>query len=593
MVSSRDRTAAERLSGRGTHMSRNTALLATFLFSVVAAGQNLSVSMNQRIIQGPGINLPGEAQSTVIAPGLKSQCLGGRFLVSNDDLRPPSRGLVIGRDLTSPSGPDILATFDNPPGQGPDPWKGGTIAHNVSERTPRYAYITNDHDLVSLNNGDVLYLTGAASRSNVDVPWFEMTFRGAFGPGARSVLLTWRSTDCGQTFHYSGELDPARIADGSCAMPQFLREENQTIIPGPPYDMGGADGQMVRVDPATNRLYLTFSCVGFQGIYGEAKFALNRNRPLNKTLVAISDTAGASWKSLGFIEKAVWRLPVVPVSGGALAFGIWNEVIFGKSSSPGDYTFDHELLPATASWGWPNFPFAMGKKNSYVFANIFANTVAARTPGTGSFFTVYAMSFPGKGYGYRVAFYDMEKKGFDEPNAEDDVVPAVAGANHFLFHLSVVDNGKGPVLLYWNDIDGDANTVTVRGRFILGPGQQTSDFIISTTAGGMPREFSLIKKGPPGDWYGDYQTAGGFRRSNTVPVVDYYYPMWIESGVIRFAQVQYIERSPKPNLTVRTKPFRWHPQEAAVSLSRLPPEKRHDDEAHESRITVPVVRPRQ
>jgi hypothetical protein len=58
---------------------------------------------------------------------------------------------------------------------------------------------TNDHNLVSLANGDLIFSTGAFSKKHVDPfpkpGWFDYTYRGEFGPGARTVLLTWRSTD--------------------------------------------------------------------------------------------------------------------------------------------------------------------------------------------------------------------------------------------------------------------------------------------------------------------------------------------------------------------------------------------------------------
>jgi hypothetical protein len=157
----------------------------------------------------------GEAQSTVIAPGRNTQCPQGRVLVSVDLRRPPDKGLVLGRDIGNASDAPIEATFDAPPD------------------SRDYRFGTNDHDLVSLENGDVLYVTGAFSRATLypKPAWFDVSYRGDFGPGARSNVMVWRSTDCGRTFHYLSEFDPARVEDGSCALPQHQRDANGNIAP--------------------------------------------------------------------------------------------------------------------------------------------------------------------------------------------------------------------------------------------------------------------------------------------------------------------------------------------------------------------------
>jgi len=562
---------------------RKTLTLVVLLFAAVTQAQNVVVSANQKITPKPGIPKPGEAQSTVVPPGLKSQCLGGRFLVTNDWQRPTDQWIVTGRDLDNPAGSDVVATFDNPPGDTHLPAELAKKYLSEKKRLyPPYSFITNDHDLVVLHNGDVLYMTGAASRTYVKVPWFELSYRGDFGPGARSVVLTWRSTDCGQTFHYVGEFDPAQIGDGSCAMPQFRHDPAGNIIYDKPYDMGGADGQTVHVDPTSNRLYLTFSCVGYHA-RGKT-FTLDRNAPLNKTLVAISDDSGASWHSLGSIDYSAWRLDAVPLSGGALGFGIANGALLAKKAGT-TYSFDSSYVPASSTGGgWSAFPLKSGKQNPWFWTNIFGHTLAARTPGSDDFFIVYAATLP-QGYGYRLAFYDRATSAFAD--ADDEIVPAKAGTSNFVMHPAVIDNGSGPVLLYWNDVDLDTASVTVRGRFIFGPGSYSSDFVISRDEAGQPRSFP-VKKGPPADWYGDYQTAAGFRhainpRVSSPGALDVYYPMWIEAGgVIRFARVEMAELGASPNLRRVVIPAaRWRRPEAARSLSKLQPVERLELEVRE------------
>ena len=148
-----------------------------------------------------------------------------------------------------------------------------------------------------------------------------------------------------------------------------------------------------------------------------------------------------------------------------------------------------------------------------------------RTPGSDDFFVAYAMTFPGNVYGMRVSFYDRTKNAF---TSSTDIVPAVKSAESFIFHLTAIDTGSGPVLLYWNDVDGDRKIVTVRGRFVLRENMFSDDFVIA-------KPFPLIKTVLPGSWFGDYQTASGYR--------DHFYPMWIEPhGVIRFAEIDITEK---------------------------------------------------
>lgn len=206
--------------------------------------QFLQVDDMQQFVAVDGIGRPlaGEAQSTVVPPSAKpAACRRGRLLASIDGRRPPATGLVLGRDLgaTDPTA-TVQGTFDAPPNQ------------------VDYAFGTNDHDLVALPNGDVLYLTGAFTRRPLTPKpaWFDVAYRGSFGPGARTSLMVWRSTDCGATFHFVSEFDPAQAGDGSCALPQHPRK---TTPPGSPerpvFDMGGSDGQLVQVDRATGHLF--------------------------------------------------------------------------------------------------------------------------------------------------------------------------------------------------------------------------------------------------------------------------------------------------------------------------------------------------
>jgi len=552
-------------------------VFSLLLSAVTAEGQQVYVADKASLNVGAG-----EAQSTVVPPGKKSQCKQGRFLVTNDGARPPA-GVVSGRNLEDSNGPVVNSIFD----------MGALSANYSSDPTKsRYAFGTNDHDLLTMSYGDVLYITGAFSRmgrvglSGVmpqggdgegaaakNPPWFADTYRGSFGPGARSVVLVWRSTDCGENFKYVSQMDPMRIGDGSCALPQFRRYPNGNIINAKPYDMGGTDGQLVKVDPTNDRLYLTFQCVGFEGGVavppGYKPPPLNEvdpnapqpafpfkltTTPLNKTLVMASYNQGTSWQNLGFINQAAWRFSVIP-DGDDLSFGYASSVLFGRKNGGGSYDFDATgIVAPNGGWSWFTENDIKDNKNiptGQVYVNVFAQPLLTRTPDSKSL----VLAFPdvisaSTGHGYRVYFYDRAAQKLVETNP---ILPAKQTADNVAFHLVAVDPGRGPVLLYWNDLDSAAKTITIRGRIITGQGQYTNDFTISQSMG-APASFNL---GAPGYWFGDYQTAGGFVSEFApaqgqgafkaiLPQSTHYnfYPMWIEpDGTVRYTRVSYTTKT--------------------------------------------------
>ena len=131
-----------------------SALAALFISAVNVGAQNITVADSVKLSIAAG-----EAQSTVIPPGKNSQCEQGRFLVTNDRLRPPD-GVVFGQDLNQPGGTLTSSSFDM-----------GALSTNFNTdgSKSKYYFRTNDHDLVSLSNGDVLYITGAFSRMPINL----------------------------------------------------------------------------------------------------------------------------------------------------------------------------------------------------------------------------------------------------------------------------------------------------------------------------------------------------------------------------------------------------------------------------------------
>src|SRR5437868_2111364 len=81
-------------------------IIALLVPAISAAGQNLTIADTVKLTIAAG-----EAQSTVVPPGKNSQCLQGRFLVSNDNDRPPS-GVVSGQNFNQPGGDVIPSNFD-------------------------------------------------------------------------------------------------------------------------------------------------------------------------------------------------------------------------------------------------------------------------------------------------------------------------------------------------------------------------------------------------------------------------------------------------------------------------------------------------
>jgi hypothetical protein len=493
----------------------------------------------------------GEAQSTVVPPGVKpAACPQGRVLVSIDLRRPPTQGLVVGRNLDNfdATGPaaDVEATFDLP--------------LNPND----YAYGTNDHDLVALPDGDVLYLTGAFTRRPLTPKpaWFDVAYRGAFGPGARSNLMVWRSTDCGSSFHFVSEFDPAQVGDGSCALPQFPRTPTP---PGseqrPIFDMGGSDGQLVQVDRANGDLFLTFQCVGFQQDTTVGDHFELSNVRLNRTLLAGSTEGGTSWRLLGTIPVASWRFGIVPLNEGrTLALGVGTTLSFARRNQQGTWTIDANgnSVPG-ATWGWDQSFYDSTKiPKDRIGANIWASTIVSRF-GFGGVLLTFPATLKGgsaAGHGYRLFSYEPTTNRFSEGRP---VAPSPASADNVAMHLAAIDPARGfPVLLFWTDIDSTSRTATIRGRLLGVTGPAAADFDIARQAGATARW--NLDQASGAYSYGDYHTGSGFHtRQNgsgataralcTGCITDLYhfYPIWVQpDGTVRFTGVVFRRLFPPP-----------------------------------------------
>jgi hypothetical protein len=571
-------------------------------------------------------NLPGgEAQSAVVAPGLKTQCPNGRFLVTNDSERPDSgdsaKGLVSGRNLDG--GAIVRAKFTTQPA------------------TPaNYAYGTNDHDLVVLNNGDVLYATGAFTKAPLAKKpiWFDSTFRSSFGPGARSNVLVWKSTDCGETFQFLSEMDPALVEDGTCANPQKVDPTN--AVPGQRFDMGGSDGQTLYYDRESDALYLAFQCVGYEVVTvdspvftaghegppkpGSAGSIVHTKVPaLGKKItnsLFLSSKDGAAWHSLGWVPNFLgWRTGIVPLGapgtaarGSSMAWGAWGYLAFAsRKMAVGPATPHTRTLHA--SYGWDPVSFLgldWGKDLDYfptpcdaackqktdtawnardeskvlataghvlgdqspgalIYSNVVVNMLTLRGHDAQSVYAVVPARV-GATDGYRVISVERAT------GTATELAPIVSTTNdgkHFVMRAVAADLGSGPLLVYWMDVDAAGKTATIRGRFLnvgSAPGGST-DFVVARTAGNT-RTIALDAPGAVLGlpiWYGDYQTAGGFsattHQGSVATTERAFYPMWVEpDGSRHYTAVHH--RVSQFDPVVR-------PGQKLVTLGQLPPGK--------------------
>lgn len=548
----------------GRHICLRSTIVAVCLGTAFAhAATTLQVATNVRSFGEQG----GESQSTVIAPGVKPQCPGGRVFVS-DDLKlnyygqaqpdnPPLTGLVRGVDLKD--GSVVDATFDAPP-----------LAED-------YKFGSNDHDLISLANGDLLLVVGGWSKVPIPVKkkpaWFDVTYRGDFGPGARSALLIWRSTDGGQTFHFASVFDSAQVGDGSAALPNYPRSTTPPGSPSRPvFDMGGTDGQLAYADKVSGQIFLTHRTVGYlQDTSVKDHFELSHTA-LDRTDIAVSRDEGSSWNLLGHVTGSWWRMPVVRWSSGTLALARSTALTFGAYYPFWSiYLFNDQNDPIPdVTWGWDEKTFYENPKlyaNAadpktrtpyYVNANVWASTVMAPA-GTSDVVVVAVPSTIGSvfesGHGYRVFLYDRNSS--QSWTEIPGVLAENATYNTFTLHLTIIPGHGGPALLYWTEFNANTNKSTVRGRLVSEDGWYSSDFPVSL-ANGMPRNWSIDPHTNP--WYGDYQTADSYNRivfSSSVlssQVEHHYFPMWVESDQsLRFTEVTFTEplvhlrQTPTPN----------------------------------------------
>jgi hypothetical protein len=515
----------------------------------------------------------GEISLAVVPPGKNRICPGGRVLIANDEHGPawgPERRLdeiVSGIDLLT--GASTPSLFDEPP----NPLD---YQHNWS----------SDKNMVSLPNGEVIYQAPSFSKRPItaigaDSTWFNSTFhfdgntkQPDFGPGARTVMGIWRSRDCGATFQYVGEADPAAFGNnGECAYPQppVLKASDGTLRSS----MGGTDGPWLGVDRTTGALILTHGCVGnfpmatapaapkcptplmpvqIKDFHispeDETPPFLLSNCPLWKTYVLTSTNSGKDWTTKGVIDADwwMWRAMAVPLPQNKLAVG-WNGAVYlGTPTKNGMLNFKPIPGPAiTVGYDSSKLPNATIEELGLADPR---PTILARVPGTtGKVFLLapntLTISLPFKKrttHGYKIFIVDTATGTWSEPtNPFENILPKGTTTNDFVMHLTAVDTGEGPILFYWYDVSATTKTAVIRGRIYFSENFMT-DFVISKKDGN-DASFNLL--GPNGAYsYRHYKMAEGFHRTSgsglLMKKTYEYFPAWVEPdgvGTAHFSRV--------------------------------------------------------
>lgn len=487
----------------------------------------------------------GEVQSTVIAPNQNSVCPKGRLLISDDGVRNPGKVLSIALDNFS----DITdATFPTLPPF----WQFG-----------EQRILSNDHDLVALPGGEVLLVKMGQSRVYLypKPVWFDYAYKllydkddpskltEAWGPGARSEIFVWRSTDCGKTFNYVSSIDTASVDDGygsandgSGGLPQNKAEIQ---FPGSPlqpvWQMGGTDGPLVRVDPETGNVLITIGLVGERPVPLAGPFWIS-DVELNRTVVMRSSDKGSSWTQVASLPFASWRLDIVPQSGSngqfmTVAENGWNpatqkETAFVAPFPQGlKWPDGLPLLSAVAPGAitpWTKLPLVNTKeKPGPIRTNIPGQTLLTRSPSSKNLILAYQNSAPVPGgslYFYNMYVYNSQSSWLPL----GAILPSVPLAGNFPLHVTAVDPGRGPLLFYWYDVNATEKTATIRGKLVTRDDADTAVFAISRT-GGIEQDFSVEKA----RWYGDYHTAGAYSVASTTSqdwqhASYHYYPIWVQ-----------------------------------------------------------------
>ena len=528
---------------------------ATEAAAGVPAGQNVAPPRQPALPDGVEVSDSltvdlgaGEVQSTVVPPGKNPACPQGRLIISDDYATDPAKVALV--DLDNLTSVTYSTNFAGPP-------RG--FGENRS-------LASHDHDLIALPDGTVVMLKMGRTKAALDPrpAWFEDAYKmdkgvPIFGPGARSEIFVWRSIDCGQSFTFVSGIDTALIDDAYGTLEDWsggLPQLNGSTFGF--WNMGGTDGPLARVDPITGRLYVTIGLVGFRPL-DESPFTLS-DKPLNRTVIMMSDDQGSTWQRAGVRYHGGWRVDIVPRQNGWLSFAhsgsnestldgaaFVSQGFVGFVQPPGQ----PELLPTLEApekqgfWGWNThycdhdllYNGACDQDTTKrIGINMLDRTILTRSPGSNNLLLAYMDTLEGaKGDGFRMYLFGGAATWTTLP----PIAPEAADADNYVFHVTPIDPGRGPLFFYWYDVNTATQEVTIRGRL------QTRDNM-TTTSFGVSRGNSLTRRFSVKDtthWYGDYHTAGGYVAPSRQPLVEgtyHYYPVWVEpDGKVHFTHVTF------------------------------------------------------
>ena len=514
---------------------------------------------------------PGEVQSTVIPPGTNASCPQGRLLINNDRVKNPGQIALVDLDYLPVQGP-ATATIHLPPG-----WTE-PAAPDDTRRVQ-----SNDQDIVTLPDGVVLLLKMGQTRAPLSVQpdWFSMTYKvptvngayqfgQAWGPGARSEILVWSSRDCGATFNFVSGIDTAMLddeygtpQDGSGGLPQPIGG-----FPLGPFQMGGTDGPLTRVDPVTGHVFVSVQLVGKRPAT-TSPFTLSSTE-LNRTVVMMSTDKGQTWSRAAADRFTGWRMPMVRRPSNFLSLGSYGDVIKGGVKLK-DVAFIHPgepvgfipdpvipsvAIPAPEPYGWDTDiclhellanSSCAAWDNKFITMALTTTVLMTRSPSSTNLLFSYKDTFGGgKGDGYRLYGYDDGIWVNLPPIAPAVETHPKQAFQNYVFHVTPVDAGSGPLFFYWYDVDIGVSQFTMRGRLVTQDWQYTKDFAVTRDSNLAPRSVDVNSA----RWYGDYHTAGAYF-APAAPGLSigtyHYFPVWIEPGdKIHFAHVRYTVGLPAP-----------------------------------------------
>ena len=489
----------------------------------------------------------GEVQSAVVPPNTKPQCPNGRVVITDDWRRPPlAKGDAPSFHPAVTSLTSDVAHFRTL--SGPKPLHVGTPISGVSEFLPppkvkvpgslphdhRWGIWGADHHLIALPNGDLLYQRLSSTRETMTPKprWADFTFvhlgfgffgpnkSTDFGPGVRTTNTTWRSTDCGITFEYVGELDSYGPKYEDCASPQQLKDEF------PPWTSGGSDNPNLVADRETGAAYALVPCYG-QHLDPKDDKLTDR---VDKTYVfswngkSVPADEKKLFKLRGSFKPTIWGAPAVLVSPTRMIVAIGNSIKVADVES-GTFVFPEDgEKPEDSAWGWhDDADSPPAEYLSLIGGNIHGSALLAHMPGNDGAVLFAFNSAIGSDNGFSVFRYDPDRSPNERFKEIETILPP--GRSAAVIHLTAVDPGdNGPVLLYWTELttEGKDKKATVRGTVIL---DEVNRAPVTLT----PSAFTLTPPaaGKSPYFLGDFQSAGAFKvsKGNGVDVY-HYFPVW-------------------------------------------------------------------